>query len=86
MNITIKVGTDCIDWQQLFCLYKEVGLVAGLARKKDFEGIKKAFCSTFKVVTAWDGEKLLGAGRLISDGMCYGTIYDVGVFEEYQGV
>ena len=27
---------------------------------------------------------MVGAGRLISDGICYGTIFDLGVLPDYQ--
>ncbi|WP_207652662.1 hypothetical protein [Desulfosporosinus sp. FKA] len=47
-----KIGMDCIDWQQLFQIYEEVGLVAGYGKKKDYDKIRKAFEQSFKVVTA----------------------------------
>ncbi|MDC0559140.1 GNAT family N-acetyltransferase [Candidatus Izimaplasma bacterium] len=36
------------------------------------------------MVTAWDGDNLVGAGRMISDGYCYGWIHDIGVLESYR--
>ncbi len=55
--------------------------VHGDILKRDLEAIKKAFQNSRKVVTAWKDGELVGAGRLISDGLCYGTIYDVGVLQ-----
>lgn len=82
--IIIKTGTIDLDWNQLFLLYNSVGLVAGNAKKGNYELIKEAFIKSYKVVAAYDKDKLVGAGRMISDGLCYGTIFDVGVLPEYQ--
>lgn len=80
-----KVGMESVDWVQLSALYREVGLVAGLGKKGDLPGIRRAFEASTKVVTVWLGDRLAGAGRLISDGVCYGAIFDVGVVPEFQG-
>ena len=77
--VQYKTGTDPIDWEALGDLYEEVGLVAQFGKKRDLEKIRQAFQNSYKVVTAWKDGKLVGAGRLISDGLCYGTVYDVGV-------
>ncbi|MCG8377081.1 MAG: GNAT family N-acetyltransferase [Chlorobiales bacterium] len=79
--VQYKTGTDPIDWEALGDLYEEIGLVAQFGKKRDLEKIRQAFQSSYKVVTAWKKGKLVGAGRLLSDGLCYGTIYDVGVFQ-----
>jgi len=82
--IKIKTGYDVIDWNQLVDLYDEVDGVIGLGRKRDIERIKKSFLNSYKIVTAWDGDKIVGAGRMISDGYCYAWIHDIGVLESYR--
>jgi aralkylamine N-acetyltransferase len=82
--IEYKTGLDVIDWNSLIQMYKEVDLVIGLARAGKIDKIKKSFSNSYKIVTAWDVDKIVGAGRLISDGECYGWIHDVGVHPEYQ--
>ena len=82
--IEYKTGIECIDWKMLTELYGQVGLVAGHGKDKDSSLIKKAFQASSKVVTAWNNEKLIGAGRLLTDGLCYGNIYDLGVLPEFQ--
>ena len=77
-------GLDCINWQQLFHLYDNVGLVAGYSKKKDYNKIRTAFEQSYKIVTAWNDDYLIGAARMLSDGICYGMIVDVGVLPEYQ--
>lgn len=79
-----NVGLKAICWEQLFYLYEKVGLVAGYGKKKDYDKIRKAFEQSFKVVTAWNNDKLIGAARMLSDGICYGMIFDVGVLPEFQ--
>lgn len=82
--IEYKTGLDEIDWDSLIQMYAEVDLVIGLARAGKIEKIKRSFNNTYKIVTAWDGDRIVGAGRLISDGECYGWIHDVGVHPDYQ--
>ena len=84
MTIEYKTGIDCIDWEQLFSLYGEVGLVGQFGKKKDHEVICAAFLASSKVVTAWKGTHLVGAGRLLSDGVCYGTVFDLGVLPGHR--
>jgi ribosomal protein S18 acetylase RimI-like enzyme len=82
--IEYKTGTDVIDWESLVQLYYETDLVIGLGRARNLEKIKISFLNTYKVVTAWDGDRIVGACRMISDGECYGWIHDVGVLPEMQ--
>ena len=81
-----KVGLERIRWDQLFNLYNKVGLVAGYGKKKDHDRIRKAFEQSYKVVTAWNNDSLIGAARMLSDEICYGMIFDVGVLPEYQNL
>ncbi len=82
--IEYKTGTDIIDWKSITDLYGKIGLVAGFGKKRDQKKIREAFLNSFKVVTAWEENKLVGAGRLLSDGVCYGMIFDVGVLPSFQ--
>lgn len=82
--ITYRIGVEVIDWVSLIELYKAVDGVIGLANKGEVETIKKSFANSYKVVTAWDGNRIVGAGRMLSDGYCYGWIHDIGVLPEYQ--
>ncbi len=82
--ITYKTGTDPIDWEALVQLYYETDGVIGLGRARNLERIKQAFLKSFRVVTAWDRDRIVGAGRMISDGLCYGWIHDMAVLPELQ--
>jgi ribosomal protein S18 acetylase RimI-like enzyme len=82
--IVYRIGVKDIDWIQLFDLYEKAGLLGRFVKNNEFSKIQLAFESSYKVVTAWAGEMLIGAGRMLSDGICYGSIFDVGVLPEYQ--
>lgn len=84
MNIDYRTGTDCINWESLMKLYIEVDGVIGLAGKGEFDKIKRAFEKSYKVVTAWEGDIIVGAGRMISDGECYAWIHDMGVLPPHR--
>ena len=59
-------------------------MVAGYGEKKDYNKIRTAFEQSYKIVSAWNDDNLIGAARMLSDGICYGMIFDVGVLPEYQ--
>lgn len=82
--ITYKTGVEHINWESLLDLYDEVDGVIGLGRKRDVKRIKQSFEQTYKVVTAWDKDTIVGAGRMISDGYCYAWIHDIGVLDAYR--
>lgn len=82
--IVYKIGLKDIEGSLLLNLYERAGLQKRLVQNKESEKIKTAFERSYKVVTAWDGEMLIGACRMLSDGICYAAIFDVGVLPEYQ--
>lgn len=82
--IIYQTGLKNIHWQSLLNLYERAGIMGRFVKTNDYEKVRIAFERSYKVVTAWDGETLVGAGRMLSDGICYGAIFDVGVLPEYQ--
>lgn len=82
--VEYKTGIEVIDWKQLVSLYEETGLVGQFGKKRDHEAIHSAFLGSSKVVTAWKGSELVGAGRFLSDGVCYGTVFDLGVSTKHR--
>jgi ribosomal protein S18 acetylase RimI-like enzyme len=86
MAISYKTGIDNLDWDQLTALYHYpgIGMVGGRGEKGDKEGIRQAFLNSYRVVTAWNDNRLVGSCRILSDGLCYGMIFDVGVLPEHR--
>ena len=50
--IIYKVSLDEIQWDKLFELYERVGLLKRFINNNEYEKIKIAFESSYKVVTA----------------------------------
>lgn len=82
--IEYKLGYNKVNWDQMMELYRQVDGVIGLANAGEIDIIKDSFKNSYKIVTAWDGDLLVGAGRMISDGYCYAWIHDIGVLPSYQ--
>lgn len=82
--ISYKFGLEQINWPGLFNLYEKTGLLRRFIENKEFDKIQSAFQDSYKVVTAWDGNVLVGSCRMLSDGISYGMVFDVGVLQEYQ--
>jgi len=47
--------------------------------------LRQALRSSWYLLGAYDGERLVGFGRLVSDGIVHAMIYDLIVLPEYQG-
>lgn len=82
--IIYKTEISNLDWEKLVDLYDETNMCIGLGRLRETEKITRAFQNSYKIVLAWDDEIIVGAGRMISDGECYGWIHDVAVLESYR--
>lgn len=55
------------------------------AEGRDPEAVMRCLMGSNLVVTAWDGEQLVGTARVITDGVCYATLWDVIVHPAYRG-
>ena len=82
--ITYKIGINDLEWEKLVDLYDETNMCIGLGRKRETDKITRAFKNSYKVVTAWESGIIIGAGRMISDGECYGWIHDMAVLESHR--
>ena len=80
MKITLKFDTTNVDWQEAATVIERAPLGT-----KEPEKLRRAFENTHTVVFAYDGEKLVGLGRAISDGEYYSGIFDMVVLPESQG-
>ena len=70
------------DLEQLQSLFQ---MAAFWARDRCLEDLKAAIASSKPVVAVWDGARLIGFARAISDGVYRGTIWDVVIHPDYQG-
>lgn len=74
----MKVSKKLID--DFNYLYDQVGWGA---YDKDIS--KKALENTLYSVSKYDGNKIIGFGRIVGDGICFLYIQDVMVLPSYQG-
>lgn len=54
------------------------------SRGRDPETIRLAILGTDLFVHAWDGHRLIGTARVLTDGAYYATLWDVIVDPDYQ--
>ena len=69
------------DFQELYNLYEELGWNKLKLSKEDLE---KMCRQSWFLVYAYYKDKLIGTGRIISDGVITGLICGVGVHPHYQ--
>ncbi len=82
--IAYKTKLQETEWEVLVDLYDETNMFIGLGRKRETEKIRRSYMKSHKYVVAYEGDKIVGAGRMISDGECYGWIHDVAVLDSYR--
>jgi ribosomal protein S18 acetylase RimI-like enzyme len=80
VDIEIKYESENIDWESVSHILKSVGMAYYRPEKH-----QKAFKASYSTVFLYDGDKLVGFGRAISDGEYQAALYDCAVLDEYQG-
>ncbi|MEM8604232.1 MAG: GNAT family N-acetyltransferase [Cyanobacteria bacterium P01_H01_bin.121] len=71
-----------IDWQQLQQLFNDT---AFWAQDRPLADLQTAVLNSHPVVSAIDGDRVIGFARATSDGVYRATIWDVIVHPDYQG-
>ena len=72
--------------EQLYEMFVAVGWSDGGTLPEDMKaGFIKPWHNSTLVISAWDGSKLVGAVRVLSDTMFRSIIYDLLVAPEHQG-
>ena len=80
-SIHIRTDKNHIDWQGVADLLAGFGLNHNSAQLQ-----QQAFENSYAVAFAYDGPRLIGCGRALSDGVCQAAIYNVAVAEAYHGL
>jgi ribosomal protein S18 acetylase RimI-like enzyme len=77
-----RIEQECtnINWEEVRQVINKAGLST-----QSVELIQKAFENSYLKIFLFDGDKLVGTGRAISDGVYQAAIYDIAVLPEYQG-
>ncbi len=82
--IVYKTSLEDHEWEKLVDHYSETGMCLGLGKERETAKIRRAFTNSYCFITAWDSDVIVGAGRMISDGECYGWIHDMSVLSTYR--
>ena len=71
--------------EKLLALFRSVGWTTEEGAAAHRHHFNAPFCSSSYVVSAWDGETLVGCVRVLSDGAVRSVLYDLAVLPQYQG-
>ena len=81
MAVTYKETVEDTDFEEV----KNVLRIAFESGERSFENVREVFVNSNHVVFAFDDDRLIGAGRALSDGYDWAGIYDVGLLPGYRG-
>ena len=78
--MNIKYDCQGVDWQAVTDILKSVGMAY-----YDPGRHRAAFEASHTSVFVYEGDRLIGFGRAVSDGVYQAAIYDCAVAEAFQG-
>ena len=79
MSVRLKLDCNGIDWLALIDLFKLSDLGG-----REGDKVRRSFERSDVVCFAFDGPKLVGSARALSDFEYHATIYDVAVHPAYS--
>ena len=79
----LQYKTDMPDCKQYFMLFESTGWNEEymLSKEELYATLEKSYYN----VSVYDEGKLIGFGRVISDGILHAMIYEMIIYPEYQG-
>ena len=80
MNITYKTTKENINWEEVAEVLRKSHLSDHSAKEQQI-----VFENSYAVVFVYDGERIVGVARALSDGLFQAAVYNVALDEEYQG-
>lgn len=84
MEITYQTRKD-LPCDQLYHLFYAVGWSEKDISQNQLDNFNIGFLHSTLVYSAWDGAKLVGCIRVLSDQIFRSIIYDLAILPEYQG-
>ncbi|MCL2620065.1 MAG: GNAT family N-acetyltransferase [Defluviitaleaceae bacterium] len=84
MNIRFDDNKKDLPREQLRQLFISAGWSDGLETPEMMEHFNKPFINSTLVISAWEGEDLVGVVRVLSDKIFRSIIYDLIVLPQYQ--
>lgn len=80
MTIRWTQSTDAVDWNEMSELYR----IAPLGTKSA-DWLRTAYTNSMFKCIAWNGEKIVAAGRAVADGVDCSYLCDIVVHPDLQG-
>ena len=84
MNITYNDEKKALPTEQLYRLFLQAGWVKPSTQDMTAH-FNAPFINSTLVVSAWEDSRLVGAVRVLSDGIIRSVIYDLVVDPDFQG-
>lgn len=81
MPLVWSHSIDKLDWDELAALYRAAPL-----GNKTPQGLKTAFTNSMFKCFVYEGDKLVGVGRALADGVDCSYICDVALLPSHQGL
>jgi ribosomal protein S18 acetylase RimI-like enzyme len=88
MNITYRTDLKELPCDQLYRLFDSAGWVKGETEPESdrYKHFNAPFINSALVVSAWEGDLLVGTVRVLSDKIIRSVIYDLVVLPEYKSI
>jgi len=84
MQISFKETKD-LDYEKVVDIFYEVKFLKHPEKKEIYQkAIKKAFINSQYVVSAWEGNQIIGFARVITDKALFATIWSLMIKPGYQ--
>jgi len=80
VRVQISDSTDGVDWDQA----KADLLADDFDNGRSAGALKRSFECSQHVAFAWDGDRVVGMARLLSDGVCNAYLIDVWTMSAYR--
>ena len=80
MTVIYKDTLDGIDWGQMKSILVEDDFDNG----RRPEQLRESFGNSYAISIAYDGDKIIGTARVLSDGICNAYIVDVWTYTPYR--
>ncbi|MDX1419702.1 MAG: GNAT family N-acetyltransferase [Rubricoccaceae bacterium] len=82
-EFVLREGTDGLTPARIATLYRRAPL---LRQTDNADRLRRAFDNTQLVLTAWQGDRLVGLARVLTDGVQVAYLCDLAVEPDVQGL
>jgi len=79
LNIRYEIRND-LPWEQVKAVYQSLGWFAAHLPER----VQRAHANSERIVSAWDGDRLAGWARIITDGEFCLFLHEILLLPEYQ--